>query len=55
MTDKANRGLKTRTAISNAVDTKLWNELKAYSQESGVPVSKLLDRAIKLLLESVKK
>lgn len=48
-----NRGLKNRTAISNAVDTELWEKLKAYSAETGIPISKLLDKAIVLFLKSV--
>ena len=46
-----NRNLKTRTAISNAVNTELLNKLKDYSKESKIPMSKLLDEAIELLLE----
>lgn len=49
-----NRGLKNRIAISNAVDKKLYEELKAYSYESGIPISKLLDKAIKMYLDSLK-
>ena len=49
-----NRGLKNRTAISNAVDTKLLNELKAYSRETDIPLSKLLDRAIRMFLATLK-
>ena len=45
-----NRGLKTRTAISNAVDTELLNKLKQLSKDTQIPMSKLLDNAIKLLL-----
>lgn len=48
-----NRGLKTRTAMSNAVDTSLFLKLKEYSEKSGIPVSRLLDKAIKMFLESV--
>ena len=48
-------GLKTRTRISNAIDTKLWEELQEYSKETQIPMSKLLDKAISLLLESTKK
>lgn len=50
-----NRGLKNRTAISNAVDTGLWNKLKDYSKETGIPISKLLDKAITLFLKSIGK
>lgn len=48
-----NRGLKNRVAISNAIDRKLYEELKAYSEKSGVPISKLLDKAIKMYLDSL--
>lgn len=50
-----NKDLKTRTPISNAVNTELLNQLKDYSKETGIPISKLLDKAISLLLESTKK
>lgn len=50
-----NRGLKNRTAISNAIDTELWEKLKAHSDETGIPISKLLDKAITLYLKSVSK
>lgn len=48
-----NRGLKNRIAISNAVDKELYAKLKAYSEETSIPMSKLLDKAIALFLESV--
>ena len=51
----ANKDLKTRTPMSNAIDTKLLERLKAYSKESLIPMSKLLDKAIESLLESTKK
>lgn len=46
-----NRGLKNRTAISNAVNTELLNKLKNLSKETSIPVSKLLDKAIELVLK----
>lgn len=51
----ARKDLKNRTPLGNAVDTKLLEELRAYSKETGIPISKLLDKAITLLLESTKK
>lgn len=48
------RGLKNRTPISNAVDTKLYGELKQLSQDTMIPISKLLDRAIELVLKEYK-
>ena len=48
-----NRGLTKRTAISNAVETQLWEELQQYSEETGIPISKLLDKSIQLFLKTV--
>lgn len=50
-----NRGLKNRTAISTAVDKELYQKLKEYSEQTGIPLSKLFDKAIALYLESIKK
>lgn len=49
-----NRGLKNRTAISTAIDKNLYQQLKDYSDETSIPISKLLDKAIKLFLDSIK-
>ena len=48
------RGLKNRTPISNAVDTKLYEQLQQLSKDTMIPISKLLDRAIELVLEEYK-
>lgn len=48
-----NRGLKNRTAISTAIDNDLWLRLKKYSEETSIPTSKLLDKAILMFLESL--
>jgi len=45
------RGLKNRTPISNAVDTKLYEQLQQLSKDTMIPISKLLDKAIELVLE----
>ena len=50
-----NKELKNRTPISNAVDTNLLNELRNLSSETSIPLSKLLDKGIKLVLEQYKK
>ena len=51
----ANKDLKTRTPISNAVNTELLNQLRDHSKKTGIPISKLLDKAIELLLKSTEK
>lgn len=47
-------GLTNRVRISNAVDKELYEELKKISDETMIPISKLLDQAIKLLIEEHK-
>lgn len=49
------RGLKNRTPISNAVDTKLYEKLKQLSRDTMIPMSKLLDRGIELVLKEYDK
>lgn len=48
-------GLKNRTRISNAIDTNLYNRLVELSKETMVPISKLLDKSVELLLEEYAK
>lgn len=48
-------GLKNRIRISNAIDKDLYEELKKMSEETMVPMSKLLDKAIELLLKESQK
>lgn len=50
-----NRGLKNRTAISTAINNDLWNRLKQYANETSIPISKLLDKAVSSFLESIEK
>ncbi|HDR8408798.1 TPA: ribbon-helix-helix domain-containing protein [Bacillus nitratireducens] len=45
-----NRGLKTRKALSNAVRMDLYEQLKNLSDETKIPMSKLLDEAIEDLI-----
>lgn len=51
----ANKELKTRTPCGSAINTELYNKLKAYSKDTGIPISKLLDKSISLYLETIKK
>lgn len=48
------KDLKNRTPVGSAVDNELFMKLKSYSKESSIPMSKLLDKAIILFLESTK-
>lgn len=49
----ANKNLVNRTQIGSAIDSKLYAQLKEYSFKSGVPISKLLDRSVKMYLDSI--
>ena len=40
------RWLETRVTISSTIDKDVQVKLKAYSDETGIPISKILDRAI---------
>jgi hypothetical protein len=42
--------LKNRVRIGNAVDKKLFEKLKQLSMETMIPMSRLLDRGIELIL-----
>lgn len=49
------RGLKNRTPISNAVETELYEKLKQLSENTMIPISRLLDRGIELVLKEYEK
>lgn len=44
------RGLRNRATISNSVDKELAESLRKLSADTMIPMSKLLDKAIRLLL-----
>lgn len=46
-----NRGLKTRKTLSNAIKSELHDGLKELSNQTKVPMSRLLDEAIEDLLK----
>lgn len=47
------KDLKNRTPVGSAIDNELYNWLKEYSKKTAIPISKLLDRAIELLKNSI--
>lgn len=49
------RGLKYRVPISSTVNKEVWQELQKISKETDIPISRLLDRSIKLLIEKYNK
>lgn len=52
---KSKYGLVNRTKISNAVDKDLYIKLTDLSKKTMIPISKLLDKAITLLLNEYNK
>ncbi len=46
--------LKNRVRIGNAIDKELFQQLKKLSKETMIPMSRLLDRGIELVLEEYK-
>lgn len=51
---KPNRGIITRTSLSSSMDKELHKQLRELSEATDIPMSKLLDRAVKLLLQEMK-
>lgn len=47
--------LKNRVRIGNAVDKKLFDKLKELSKETMIPMSRLLDKGIELVLKEYEK
>ena len=47
--------LTTRVRIGNAVDKELFEKLKQLSEKTMIPMSKLLDRGIELVLKEYEK
>ena len=46
--------LKTRTAITTTIDSKLLEELREHSKRTGINMSKIYDKAVKMYLDSLK-
>ncbi|STO12876.1 Ribbon-helix-helix domain [[Flavobacterium] thermophilum] len=51
----AKKILRHRSQITSTIDPKLHEELRKLSETTDIPISKLLDRAIELLIEDFKK
>jgi len=49
------RKLKNRTRLSTTVKNEIFEELRKYSEETGVPITRVLDKAIDTYLKSVSK
>ena len=49
-----NRGLKHRVPFSNAIEKKLYDSFKGYSEKTKIPMSKMLDEAIEDYLKNMR-
>lgn len=47
----ANPKLKNRVQVSSSVEPELWKKMQDISGETDIPLSKLLDRAMKEFIE----
>ncbi len=46
------RELKNRTRISTTLDNDIYRRLKEYADQSYVPITKILDQAVTMYLDS---
>lgn len=51
---QGNRGLVNRKSLSSSLDKELYKKLQELSGKTDIPMSKLLDRAVRLLLQEMK-
>lgn len=49
------RELKNRTRFSTTLDNEIYKKLKEYSRKTDVPITKVMDKAIAMYLESIGK
>lgn len=49
------RGLKNRTTISSTLKNENYQKIKEISNETMIPISKLLDQAVESLISNYKK
>lgn len=49
------RELKNRTRISTTLDNDIYRRLKEYADQSYVPITKILDQAVMMYLDSKSK
>ncbi len=48
------RKLKNRTAMSVTLDNEIYERLKKYSENTSIPITRILDKAVVMYLDSVK-
>lgn len=48
------RKLKNRTAMSVTLENEICERLKEYSDKTSVPITRILDKAVAMYLDSIK-
>lgn len=48
------RKLKNRTAMSVTLENEIYERLKKYSETTSVPITRILDKAVVMYLDSVR-
>ena len=46
------KDLKNRTPVGSAMDNKIYYEMKAYSEKTGIPISKILDKGVIAIIKN---
>ena len=49
------RELKNRTRFSTTLDNEIYKQLKEYSSKTDIPLTKIMDKAVTMYLQSVNK
>lgn len=47
------RELKNRTRFSTTLDNEIYKQLKEYSSKTDIPLTKIMDKAVTMYLQSV--
>lgn len=47
------RKLKNRTAMSVTLENEIYERLKKYSENTSIPITRILDKAVVMYLDSV--
>lgn len=49
------KDLVNRTRFSSTIDNEIYKKVKEYSDRTSIPISKIIDKALEMYLETVEK
>lgn len=55
MTNTIKKDLINRTRFSSTIDNDIYKKTKEYADKTSIPISKIIDKALKMYLETVDK